>query len=75
VETAMRILQERQSISLDAFLAQWEGCFIQAAVHLSQGNLTRAARLLGMHRTTLYSRMQTRGLTHDPDARAQRAGS
>ncbi len=75
VESAIRILQERQSLSLDALLAQWEGCFIEAAVQLAQGNLTRAARLLGMHRTTLYSRMQTRGLAHDSDARAQRAGS
>jgi transcriptional regulator of acetoin/glycerol metabolism len=25
---------------------------------VTQGNLTRAAKLLGIHRTTLYSRMQ-----------------
>jgi transcriptional regulator of acetoin/glycerol metabolism len=28
---------------------------------ITQGNLTQAAKLLGIHRTTLYSRMQNYG--------------
>ena len=28
---------------------------------ITQGNLTQAAKMLGIHRTTLYSRMQSYG--------------
>lgn len=73
-ETALRTLQARQSIDLNELIAQWERCFIEAAVRMAQGNLTRAARLLGMHRTTLYGRMQIHGISHDSDARTHRAG-
>ena len=44
--------------NLDNTLAVWEQAFVQAALELTQGNLARAAKLLGIHRTTLYSRMQ-----------------
>lgn len=74
LEVAMRILEGKRIIDLDGYLAQWERCFIQAALALSQGNLTRAARILGMHRTTLYSRIQTHGLTAETDARGHRTG-
>ncbi|MGZ8201978.1 MAG: helix-turn-helix domain-containing protein, partial [Burkholderiales bacterium] len=43
---------------LDDTLQQWERGYVEAALAITQGNLTRAARLLGIHRTTLYSRMQ-----------------
>ena len=37
---------------------QWERGYVEAALMITQGNLTQAAKLLGIHRTTLYSRMQ-----------------
>lgn len=43
---------------LDTRLRQWEQQYIDAALHLSDGNLSKAARLLGINRTTLYSRIQ-----------------
>ena len=44
--------------SLDETLGDWEQRYIQFALRLSGGNLSKAARLLGVNRTTLYSRMQ-----------------
>jgi transcriptional regulator of acetoin/glycerol metabolism len=32
--------------------------YIQAALKLSHGNVSQAARLLGVNRTTLYNRME-----------------
>jgi DNA-binding NtrC family response regulator len=50
-------LQQRHAFNLDARLAGWERAYIAAAIKLAGGNISRAARLLGMNRTTLYSRM------------------
>jgi DNA-binding NtrC family response regulator len=58
LETAKRQLQVQKHIDLDQTLQQWERGYVEAALALTHGNLTRAAKLLGMHRTTLYSRMQ-----------------
>lgn len=46
------------SFSLDDTLLEWEGKYIHAALKMSQGNLSQAARTLGINRTTLYSKMQ-----------------
>ena len=48
----------QKTFSLDATLQQWERGYVEAALAITQGNLSRAAKLLGIHRTTLYSRMQ-----------------
>ena len=40
------------------------------AYQRAAGNLTRAARFLGVHRATLYRHMQTLGLTRDDLAAA-----
>ena len=58
LEAAKRQLQVQKSFSLDDTLQQWERGYVEAALSITQGNLTRAAKLLGIHRTTLYSRMQ-----------------
>jgi DNA-binding NtrC family response regulator len=47
--------------SLDEVLMDWERRYINAALKISQGNLSQAARLLGINRTTLYSKMQRVG--------------
>jgi len=65
VEAALAVLSTRRSIDLDASLQAWEGCFVEAALQLTRGNLAHAARMLGMHRTTLYSRMQSRDSAAD----------
>jgi DNA-binding NtrC family response regulator len=58
LEAAKRQLQTSRSFNLDDTLQQWERGYVEAALLITQGNLTRAAKLLGIHRTTLYSRMQ-----------------
>jgi DNA-binding NtrC family response regulator len=58
LDAAKRQLQIQKSFDLDATLQQWERGYVEAALAVTQGNLTRAAKLLGIHRTTLYSRMQ-----------------
>jgi DNA-binding NtrC family response regulator len=58
LEAARRQLQTSRSFNLDDTLQQWERGYVEAALLITQGNLTRAAKLLGIHRTTLYSRMQ-----------------
>ena len=44
--------------TLDRILSDWEQRYIDAALKLSKGNLSEAARLLGVNRTTLYSKIQ-----------------
>jgi len=39
-------------------LTQLEQRYIKTALELSGGNLSKAARLLGINRTTLYSRLE-----------------
>ena len=58
LESAKRQLQSHKGFNLDQTLEQWERGYVEAALALTHGNLTRAAKLLGIHRTTLYSRMQ-----------------
>ncbi|MBI4196069.1 MAG: sigma-54-dependent Fis family transcriptional regulator [Betaproteobacteria bacterium] len=58
LDAARRQLQVQKNFNLDHILRQWERSYVEAALTITQGNLTQAARLLGIHRTTLYSRMQ-----------------
>lgn len=43
---------------LDDKLSQWEKKYINHALNKCNGNLSKAARMLGVNRTTLYSRLQ-----------------
>ena len=63
---ALRQLQQRGQFNLDDTLLRWEQGYIQAALKLSHGNVSQAARLLGVNRTTLYNRMVV--LERDLDA-------
>ena len=56
--TAMRELQSLPNFSLDETLRRWEHGYIEAAMKLAHGNVSQAARLLGVNRTTLYNRME-----------------
>jgi len=53
-----RLLQP-EPFSLDRHLAETERNFIEAALQLAHGNVSQAARLLGINRTTLYNRMES----------------
>jgi DNA-binding NtrC family response regulator len=66
LEAAKRHLQIHKNFSLDSTLAQWEHGYVEAALMITQGNLTQAAKMLGIHRTTLYSRMQSYGNPAEP---------
>jgi DNA-binding protein Fis len=45
-------------VNLDQVLKQWEKAYVDAAMRITHGNLSQAAKLLGINRTTLYSRIQ-----------------
>jgi len=53
---------------LDQELEDLERAYIEAALSLGGGNLSQAARLLGVNRTTLYSRLARLGLAPVADA-------
>lgn len=60
IESARRQLAEMgEGFSLDATLKRWEEAYIEAARRLADGNISLAARMLGINRTTLYNRMDT----------------
>jgi len=56
---AMHTLQQQPGFNLDKLLLEQESYYINAAMELAHGNVSEAARLLGLQRTTLYSRMET----------------
>ncbi|TMH87629.1 MAG: sigma-54-dependent Fis family transcriptional regulator [Betaproteobacteria bacterium] len=57
VEQAVRQLERSGAFNLDETLRAWERGYIEAALRLTRGNVSQAAKLLGVNRTTLYSRM------------------
>jgi DNA-binding NtrC family response regulator len=57
LEEALRQLERAAGFRLDETLKSWERAYIDAALRLARGNVSQAARLLGINRTTLYSRM------------------
>jgi two-component system nitrogen regulation response regulator GlnG len=54
---ALDHLNSRGQFSLDDTLRLWEQAYIDAALRLTHGNVSQAAKLLGINRTTLYNRM------------------
>ena len=55
---AHRHLQTQANVNLDVVLKAWEKAYVDAALKITHGNLSQAAKLLGINRTTLYSRIQ-----------------
>jgi DNA-binding NtrC family response regulator len=58
IAAATHRLRQREPFSLDRLLDATERGYIEAALKLAHGNVSQAARLLGIHRTTLYNRME-----------------
>jgi DNA-binding NtrC family response regulator len=59
VEQARRQLEKDRGFNLDNVLKAWEQGYIEAAMKITRGNVSQAAKLLGINRTTLYSRMES----------------
>ncbi|MDQ5887689.1 MAG: hypothetical protein QG667_979 [Pseudomonadota bacterium] len=57
IAAAIQELQFAANFNLDQMLKTWEGRYIEAALRLSRGNVSQAAKLLGINRTTLYGRL------------------
>ncbi|MFH1044885.1 MAG: sigma-54 dependent transcriptional regulator [Pseudomonadota bacterium] len=65
LEQALRHLQRERQFNLDDMLKEWERGYIEAAMRLTQGNVSQAAKMLGINRTTLYSRMEHQDKNQD----------
>ena len=59
IAAASRRLQQPEPFSLDRLLAETERNYIESALRIAHGNVSQAARLLGINRTTLYNRMES----------------
>lgn len=55
---ARKHLEEAGQLNLDQTLELWQRGYIEAAIDLAAGNMSQAARRLGINRTTLYNRME-----------------
>ncbi|HTZ00669.1 MAG TPA: helix-turn-helix domain-containing protein, partial [Rhodocyclaceae bacterium] len=69
LDVALRQLGEGDGFCLDETLRRWEAAYIEAARQLTAGNISQAAKLLGVNRTTLYNRMDAiaRGRIEAPE--------
>lgn len=56
-----------KNFHLDEKISVWERKYINHALSKCNGNLSKAARLLGINRTTLYSRLQRLNIKADSD--------
>ena len=54
-------LSSGKPFSLDAALKSTEQAYLDAAMEIAQGNVSQAAKLLGVSRTTLYGRLEAAG--------------
>jgi DNA-binding NtrC family response regulator len=57
---ARKQLLTQSGFKLDEQLAMWEDAYMEAALKIASGNMSQVAKLLGINRTTLYSRMAVR---------------
>jgi DNA-binding NtrC family response regulator len=61
LDEAKTRLTKRKNFNLDEMLRATEQAYVEAALALCHGNVSQAAKLLGVNRTTLYSRMELYG--------------
>jgi len=66
IRRALEALASAETFDLDGALRAQERAYIEAALRLAGGNISQAARQLGINRTTLYNRMDTLGLPRAP---------
>ena len=59
VEQATLHLERAKQFNLDDMMSAWERGYIEAALRMAKGNVSQAAKILGVNRTTLYSRMSS----------------
>ena len=52
---------------LDERLTDWESQYVNQALQMSGGNLSKAAKLLGINRTTLYSRLERLNINNNAE--------
>lgn len=67
---ALRQIERERGFHLDQTLGAWERAYIEAALRLTNGNVSQAAKLLGVNRTTLYSRMSAVGGESPPQTKS-----
>ena len=56
-----------KNFHLDDKISEWERKYVNHALAKCNGNLSKAARMLGINRTTLYSRLQRLNINTDPE--------
>ncbi len=65
-----QMAMQGEQFKLDNLLLRWEDAYIEGARRLAKGNMSQAAKLLGIQRTTLYNRLEVlarEGLTPPED--------
>lgn len=65
LELPADLLQESYHAARDRIIAQFERRYIDALVAAADGNMSKAARLAGVDRTTLYRLMERHGLQRE----------
>jgi two-component system nitrogen regulation response regulator GlnG len=61
LDIARAAFNSGETVNLDSALRAVEGAYLDAAIEAARGNLSQAARLLGLSRSTLYSRLEATG--------------
>ena len=61
VALARAELLSGKPFSLDAALKCVEQAYLDAAIEIAQGNMSQAAKMLGVSRSTLYGRLEAAG--------------
>ena len=59
------LLQESYHVARERVIAQFERRYLEELVRSADGNMSKAARLAGVDRTTLYRLMERHGLQRD----------
>ena len=62
------LLEESYHVARDRVIAQFERQYLTWLVNRAGGNMSKAARIAGVDRTTLYRMMERHGLQRSPTA-------
>ena len=64
-ELAVDLLNESYHAARERIIAQFERRYLTELVRTADGNMSKAARIAGVDRTTLYRLMERHGLQRD----------